>query len=45
MSRDTVIISWTFANWVTVFIMSVIGWSVYRAVSAFVNKRQNDEGA
>lgn len=36
MSNETVIISWNFTNWLTVFLMALIGWAVYRYIVNFV---------
>jgi hypothetical protein len=36
---DTVVISWNFTNWVTVILMALIGWAVYKMVTGFVQRR------
>jgi hypothetical protein len=36
---DTVVISWNFTNWITVILMALIAWAIYRMVTGFVQNR------
>lgn len=36
MASERVILSWNFTNWVTVVLMAVIGWAIYRYLYNFV---------
>lgn len=38
MSKETVIITWNFTNWITVILMALLGWTIYRAVKAFATR-------
>lgn len=39
------IISWNIANWITVVLMAVIGWAIYRYIINFTKIRMEQKGA
>lgn len=44
MADEKVLLTWSVANWVTVLLMAVIGWAIYRfIVQAWAKRRGNNE--
>ncbi len=42
---DTVVISWNVTNWITIFLMALLGFMIVGFVTTAYKKRQASQGA